>query len=246
MKLRRNFRLWGVAILMGAVCAGCNTTKAVSENPLSLAVASASEKGAAVTEQNRAPATGQQPADVQQTVENAVLPDQTPQVTQNPEPPQQQPSSSDKKVQTSETKPKDNKAEAPAIEPYDVKKPSLMGIRLTDTRKAVVQKFNKPNSEFEMDDETDPIAVYEYDGFIVGFNSADTVEFVEITSKDVNPGLNGLRLGQKVKDAEAALGKPDTNTNYALHYKAGKTVLKLDIDPKSEAIQSIKLFAGRS
>lgn len=147
-------------------------------------------------------------------------------------------------VTSSDSKPPENDPpETPDIEAYNVKKPALMGIRLVDTKTTVAQKFSDPLKEFVMEDEQDPLTVFEYEGFIVGFNNAGLVEFIEITSDEVNPGLGGLRLGQKVKDAEKALGKPDTNTNYALQYKAGGTILKLDIDRKTESIISIKLFA---
>jgi hypothetical protein len=133
----------------------------------------------------------------------------------------------------------------PEPESYQADKPSLMGIRLTDSRAAVVQKYAEPSSQFELEDERDPITVYEYDGFNIGFNRTDKVEFIEIMTDEVNPGLNGLRLGQQVKDAEIALGKPDTNTSYALQYKAVGTILKLDIDHKTDSIVSIKLFADK-
>ena len=121
---------------------------------------------------------------------------------------------------------------------------ALMGLRLSDTRTTVEQKYGKPETEYEMEDEPNPIAVYEYAGFSVGFDVSGTILFVEITSKDTDPGLNGLRLGHSVKSALDALGEPDTRTDYALSYKTGESVLKLDVDPKTGTIQSIKLFAN--
>lgn len=145
--------------------------------------------------------------------------------------------SSDKSVPDSKT------AQPPAVEAYSVKKPTLMGISLTDTITTVTQKLGKPTDDYSMDDEDDPILVYEYNGFLIGFNKVRNVQFVEITTNDVDPGLNGLKLGQNVKDAVQALGKPDTNNKYALSYKNGGTILKLDIDPTTQNILSIKLFA---
>lgn len=243
MMKRPNVRLWGAAVLLVAVCAGCNAA-ASSDRTSASPPPSTPRFGQIPTDANVQVLPGQQ-NDNDKNVETTVSPETPPPVE-----PAQPPAAltfADKKVQTSSnSKPENKKADSADPEAYDAKKPSLMGIRLGDTKQTVKQKYEDPTSEYEMDDDKDPLSVIEYDGFTVGFNKAGTVEFIEITSKDVNPGLNGLRLGQKVKDAETALGKPDTNTNYALHYKSAGAVLKLDIDPKSEAIQSIKLFPGQA
>jgi hypothetical protein len=242
MIIRPDVRFWVAAVLLGAVCTGCNTTQLAADQPPASPSVSAPRYGPTTAPPQLAGNSSKLAAHEQkETVAPPV---------QKTEPPSEAPKSppagpSDKKVETSsDTKPPENKPGTAAVEAYNAKKPSLMGIRLTDTKTAVKKKFDDPVSEFEMDDEQDSVTVCEYEGFSVGFNAAGTVEFIEITSKDVNPGLNGLRLGQKVKDAESALGKPDTNTTYAMHYKADGTILKLDIDPKTESIQSIKLFAG--
>lgn len=238
MTKRRYVRFWLAAAIVSVFVAGCNTTKPATNPEAS----------------GSSPRFGQEPVTPQPTVNVPTPPaDETkpedvgassvsaePQITNKVTPPP-----ADKKVETSsDTKPPASKPDSATLQ-YDAKKPALMGIRLTDSKPAVKQKLGDPASEYVMEDEKDPIDVQEYEGFSVGFNSKGFVEFIEITSKDVNPGLNGLRLGQKVKDAETALGKPDTNTTYALHYKAGGTILKLDIDKKTEAITSIKLFADR-
>lgn len=253
MIIRRNVRLWGAAVLLGAVCAGCSISKTASHTAAEQSSISLPQSSSSTSAPQLAVSPPTTPEQIQNALNSSEMPGQAQNAVQptgtnstTEETPSIQPALSDKKVQTSsDAKPPETDAASPANESYDFAKPSLMGIRLTDTRTAVVGKFDKPVTEFEMDDGQDPVTVYEYDGFIVGFNADDIVEFVEITSKDVNPGLNGLRLGQQVKDAETALGNPDTNTNYALHYKTDTTVLKLDIDPKTESIQSIKLFANR-
>lgn len=243
MITRPHVRFWVAAVMLGAVCTGCNTTKLAADQPSASPSVSAPRYGPATAPPQLA-ATNPSASAVHEQQKEAIAP--STQKTEPSEAPKSQPSApADKKVETSsDTKPPESKPGTAAVESYTSKKPSLMGIRLTDTRTAVKKKFDDPVAEFEMDDEQDSVTVCEYEGFSVGFNAAGTVEFIEITSKDVNPGLNGLRLGQKVKDAESALGKPDTNTSYALHYKADGTILKLDIDPKTESIQSIKLFAG--
>jgi hypothetical protein len=39
-----------------------------------------------------------------------------------------------------------------------------------------------------------------------------------------------------------ALGKPDSQSSYLLTYKTANSLLKLDLDPESREILSIKLF----
>lgn len=242
MPIRRNVRLWTTAAILGAVLAGCESAKPAAEAPTPPPVDSA-------------PSNGQVPPPATQVVVPTDLPaDETPadeptdMVSDTPTPPPKpQPEvPADKKVETSsDTKPPDSDGNT-ELAAYDAKKPALMGIRLRDTKSSVRSRYGEPAEEFIMNDERDPITVMAYKGFSVGFNGNGLVEFIEITSRDVNPGLNGLRLGQKVKDAEAAIGKPDRNTTYALHYKASGAILKLDIDPKDGTIQSIKLFSEQS
>ncbi|WP_144935231.1 hypothetical protein [Paenibacillus sp. 32O-W] len=130
----------------------------------------------------------------------------------------------------------------PEIEAYSSERPLLMGLSISDSRQTVLDKFGEPDNEFVMDDPTDPITVLDYSDFTVGINRSDKVEFVSIDSIDIDPGLNGLKLGQKAADAIKALGEPDTTTNYVMAYSNEATVLRLDIDSKTGKIQSIKLF----
>ncbi|RKN85062.1 DUF4309 domain-containing protein [Paenibacillus ginsengarvi] len=247
-----NICKWGAVLLLVAVSAGCNSARPAADQ-LPGTSTSAPRFGQVASppvqqpEKLEAGKPSQLAADAQESakpVEANLTPDMP-----APSTPAGAAGTTDKKVQTSSNPTPSETSKQPSEtseSTYDAKKPSLMGLRLSDTKTTVKQKFEAPASEYEMDDDKDPLTVYEYEGFIVGFNRLNGVEFIEVTSKDINPGLNGLYLGQKVKDAETALGKPDTNTNYALHYKANGTVLKLDVDPKTETIQSIKLFAVKT
>ncbi len=125
---------------------------------------------------------------------------------------------------------------------YSVEKPLLMGVAIGDSKEKTVQLHGNPYGTYVMEDGDDPITVAEYLGFLVGFNKKQQAEFVEITEDDVDPGLNGLHLGQEIEAAYTALGKPDANTDYVLTYRTKETVLKLDVDPKTKSIQSIKMF----
>jgi hypothetical protein len=125
---------------------------------------------------------------------------------------------------------------------YSPKQPKVMGLAINELQQNVVSKYGEPKESYVMDDPTEPITVYQYEGFSVGFNSANKIQFVDVSSDKVNPGLNGLQLGQTTNQALDILGKPDTNSSYVLSYNTTTAVLKLDIDPKTKTIQSIKLF----
>lgn len=129
-----------------------------------------------------------------------------------------------------------------AEDAYQQEKPTLMGLKLGTPKAAVLERFGKVKKQFLM--EEDNIDVYDFTDFSVGFNSKGTLEFVDVHSIDIDPGLHGLRLGQSVQEAIAILGKPDSNSTYVLAYKAQGTLLKIDIDPNDNTIQSIKLFAN--
>lgn len=132
-----------------------------------------------------------------------------------------------------------------AKDAYKEEKPTLLGLTLKAPLDSVLEKLGKAKSKFVMDDDSDPITVYEYAGFSVGFNKGGTLEFVDVHAAEVDPGLHGLRIGQKSEDAFSALGKPDSNSTYVLTYKSQGTTLKLDLDPKTDTIRSIKLFASK-
>lgn len=150
----------------------------------------------------------------------------------------------DSKPATNKTSDKPDQAEEPD-EKFDPAHPKLLGIALGDKKDAVLKRLGKPVEQFTMEDEKDPVTVFEYDGYAVGFNKSMQVLFVEVSSSDAATGLNGLKVGDKDKDALKALGKADSNTNYVLSYKTDDVLLKLDIDPQTHVIQSIKLFADK-
>jgi hypothetical protein len=136
------------------------------------------------------------------------------------------------------------KPKVDAKDAYQQEKPTLMGLRLGVDKDTVISRFGNTKDQFVMDEDTDAVTVYEYADFSVGFNTQNELLFVDVHTADIDPGLGGLRLGQKTEDALSILGKPDLNTTYVLSYKAQGTLLKLDMDPATNTIQSIKLFAN--
>lgn len=131
------------------------------------------------------------------------------------------------------------------IEPrnnYTEANPKLLGIAIYTNKEAVVAKLGPSLVQYVMQDEQEPITVLEYKDFKLGFDQLNMLKFIEIRTAKIDPGLYGVRLGGKVEDVLKALGTPDMNTKYVLNYTSHGTVLKLDIDPDTEIIRSIKLF----
>lgn len=128
-------------------------------------------------------------------------------------------------------------------EAYDASNPTLMGFTIHATMDNVIERFGKPLGESIMNDGLEALQIYEYPGFILGFNSTNQIVFIEVNSTQVNPGLNGLHVGQTVEEARKSLGTPDSLNEYVMIYSANNLIMKLDIDPISSIILSIKLFA---
>ncbi|HEX7057646.1 MAG TPA: DUF4309 domain-containing protein [Bacilli bacterium] len=126
---------------------------------------------------------------------------------------------------------------------FNADKPALMGFTVGAKLADVTERFGKPSDTYTMDDPQEPLQVYDFPGFSFGFDANKKVVFITVSSPDINPGLNGVRIGQTVQQAIEALGEPNTNTDYVIAYTAGGVVLKMDIDPSSDTITSIKLFA---
>lgn len=127
--------------------------------------------------------------------------------------------------------------------PFTQSNPTLLGLTVKSSVDEVKANFGKPNGQFIMDDNTDPITVYDYTRFLIGFDKKNQLRFIEIRSTDMETGLNGLKLGDPLAEVYKSLGKPDVNTNLVLTYKASGATLKIDLDPKTQTVNSIKLFA---
>jgi len=120
--------------------------------------------------------------------------------------------------------------------------PKLLNLSIGDTEAAVVEKYGKALDNYTLSDGPESISVYEYNGFAVGLNTSKKVQFVELFGANIQAGLSGLQIGDKLDAALDALGKPDTQTDYLLTYQAEGAFLKLDLDPAVDEVISIKLL----
>lgn len=137
------------------------------------------------------------------------------------------------------------KPEVASKDTYNLTKPTLMGLKLEANKSTVLTKFGDPTSEHKLEDDGGVINVMEYDDFSVGFNSEAKIEFVEIQSNQIDPGLGGIKVGSKTSDVFTALGKPTSNSSYVITYESSGAILKLDVDIDKDQILSIKLFPDK-
>ena len=124
---------------------------------------------------------------------------------------------------------------------FDPLHPTLMGVAIGSEADAVTQRFGVPTETYPLPDDGVDASVLSYPGFTIGVRDGKVL-FVEVSTRSVNPGLNGLRLGDGREDAFAKLGEPTANSEFVISYVASGTVLKLDLDPETDKIHSIKLF----
>lgn len=132
--------------------------------------------------------------------------------------------------------------EEPKLSHYTTAEPRLLGVSLEDDKPTVLRLLGEPADKFVMEDEASPITVYGYDGSMIGFDDKDRVVFVSVNEGSVDPGLNGVRVGSTSDECHRLLGEPDQGSEFVLSYRSAGAVLKLDVDPNSEVIHSIKLF----
>ncbi|MCI3920935.1 hypothetical protein MO973_11885 [Paenibacillus sp. TRM 82003] len=124
---------------------------------------------------------------------------------------------------------------------FDPAIPTLMGVAIGDDAASIAQRFGEPTSTAELPDDAVEASVLSYPGFTIGIRK-QKVLFVEVSTRSINPGLNGLRLGDELDSASEKLGQPTIASDFVVTYAGNGSILKLDVDPDTEQIHSIKLF----
>lgn len=138
----------------------------------------------------------------------------------------------------------DRSKQSDQVTHYHPSEPRLVGLMIDQSKEQVISQYGEPLNIYTIDAELNPIEIYIYEGFQVGFDQEQTILFVEVTSPDVQPGLNGLHLGDPRSKIIELLGTPTSQTEFVVSYISNEVVLKLDIDPVEDKILSIKLFAN--
>ncbi len=134
---------------------------------------------------------------------------------------------------------KDEEAEAK----WSAALPQLRGLSIGASQESVIRAYGEPVDEYPIASGEEKLTIMEYNGFTFGI-AQGIVSFIEVYGAKVSTGLDGLRIGDDMKTAIDKLGKPDRSTSYVLSYLADDATLKLDLDPKTQQILSVKLFTS--
>ncbi len=122
----------------------------------------------------------------------------------------------------------------------------LLGFALQEPMSAVIAQYGHADEQFTMEDGEEVIIVHYYPGFTIGCNHQRGIHFIDVYSANIDPQLDGLRIGSTRMEALDILGEPMQHTLSVIMYEREGTILKLDIDHTSDQIVSIKLFAAAS
>lgn len=126
--------------------------------------------------------------------------------------------------------------------PFDGGKPSLHGIALGDTDASVKKRFGAAALQYALPGDDATIDIWEYEGFSVGFTAEGVVSYVEVTSSEVETGISGLKTGIPGAKAADALEIAPRSGVHVLTANVSGGWLKLDLDPDTHDVLSIKLI----
>ncbi|MCD9025601.1 hypothetical protein [Cohnella silvisoli] len=120
--------------------------------------------------------------------------------------------------------------------------PSLGGIKLGASDKAVYKQYGLPKETYSLPGDNQTIEIWEYAGVSVGLNASNQVVYVEITSSDVNTGIQGLVSGMKGSEAAHLLGVENDDQTNVLSVEVTGGWFKIDLDPDTQQVLSLKLL----
>ncbi len=128
--------------------------------------------------------------------------------------------------------------------PFDSGHPMLNGIGFDDTIGSIEQRFGRTEARYELPGDQATIDMREYPGFAVGFDGNGNVVYVELTSSEAPTGITGLKLGMPGQEAAELLEILDHPGSHVLTMDLSEGWLKLDLDPDTHEVLSIKLIGS--
>jgi hypothetical protein len=150
---------------------------------------------------------------------------------------------SDSAVEVSNIPPEQAEEVLPPETPFKPNSPSLARIGLGASDKDVVQRYGLPAGTYLLPGDKQTVDIWEYTGFSIGLNTSNQVVYIEITSTDVDTGIEGLLSGMKGAQAAQILGVDnDAHTNVLAAEVTGGW-FKIDLDPETRQVLSLKLLS---
>ncbi len=146
-------------------------------------------------------------------------------------------------VEVSTIQPERTEEALPPETSFQPNSPSLGSLALGATDKEVFKQYGLPADTYPLPGDNLTIEIWEYDGFSVGLNANNQVVYVEIISSDVNTGIKGLLSGMDGSKAAQLLGIATEDQTNVLAVEVTGGWLKLDLDPDTQQVLSIKLLS---
>ncbi|WP_372663820.1 hypothetical protein [Cohnella sp.] len=171
-------------------------------------------------------------------------PSDAPEPKPAPAAPKKQPASTAPAVEASTIEPNPKKQELPPETAFQPESPSLGGIGLGATDKDVFKQFGLPLDTYPLPGGAQTVDIWEYSGFSIGLNSQDKVVYVEISSAEVRTGIRGLANGMDGAKAALLLGLPNDDQTHVLTLEVTGGWIKLDLDPETQNVLSLKLLSN--
>jgi hypothetical protein len=128
--------------------------------------------------------------------------------------------------------------------PFQPDLPSLARICLGVSDKVVVQLYGLPAGTYPLPSEKQSVDIWEYAGFSIGLNTNNRVVYIEITSSDVDTGIEGLLSGMNGAQAAQILGVDDDTDTNVLAVEVTGGWFKIDLDPETRQVMSLKLLSN--
>lgn len=157
--------------------------------------------------------------------------------------PDKQPDASPPSVEASTVKPKPTEPAASPDRSFEPKSPSLAGIKLGAADKEVVKHYGLPADTYVLPGDKQTVEIWEYDGFSIGLSDKNKVVYVEIVSSDVDTGIHGLSNGMDGSRAAELLGIPSDDQANVMALEVSGGWFKLDLDPDTQKVLSLKLLS---
>jgi hypothetical protein len=153
------------------------------------------------------------------------------------------PPSSATAVEASTMEPNPNKRVITPEAAFQPQSPTLGGIGLGASEKDVFEQFGHPLDTYPLPGGAQTVEIWEYNGFSIGLNSHEQVVYVEITSADVRTGIHGLANGMNGTEAAKLLGLTNNDQSYVLALEVTGGSFRLDLDPETQNVLSLKLLS---
>jgi hypothetical protein len=128
--------------------------------------------------------------------------------------------------------------------PFHPDSPSLCGIGFGDSEGDVIGLYGVPTDSYSLPGDDKSIQIWEYTGFSVGMNADNKVVYVEINSTGTESGIQGLSNGMEGTQAAELLGAEHHADSNVISLKVAGGSLKLDLDPDSQTVLSLKLISN--